>query len=137
MHLKRPLERRAPHRLLCLYRSTNTQLCSPPLSTMTSRILALVVALLPVLGGAASLAARDTCDGGTGTLLCCDLLASPNDPIVAPILASLGIPASSLDEPVGVTCTPLNSTQAQCPTQRACCTDNDFNGVVALDCTEA
>nr|VWP01147.1 Exonuclease domain-containing protein [Ganoderma boninense] len=106
--------------------------------TMIARMLALTLALLPILGGAAStsLAARDTCDSGAGTLLCCDLLASANDPVVVPILASLGIPPSSVDGPVGVTCTPVSSNQA-CPTQRACCIDNDFDGVVALDCTEA
>ncbi|KAM5537182.1 hypothetical protein V8D89_009115 [Ganoderma adspersum] len=102
---------------------------------MFAPILALAFALLPVLGRATSLAGGEACDGGSGTLLCCDLLASANDPTVAPILAELGIPASSLDGPVGVTCTPLDNNQA-CPTQRACCTDNDFSGVVALDCTE-
>ena len=43
---------------------------------MFAPVLAVAFALIPILGGATSLTVRETCDSGTGTLLCCDLLAS-------------------------------------------------------------
>ncbi|KAI1796996.1 fungal hydrophobin [Ganoderma leucocontextum] len=104
-------------------------------------ILALTFAILPVLGlgGVPSLAARDEpCDGGAGTLLCCDTIVTADDPTLSPILNSLGIAPGSLDGLVGVTCKPIDTIDGNqsCAAKRACCTDNSFNGVIALQCTE-
>lgn len=52
---------------------------------IATRMIALsAFAILPVLGRVASLAARDTCDGGSGTVLCCSFLASVSHRLLHP-----------------------------------------------------
>ena len=72
-------------------------------------------------------AAGSTCSAGTP--LCCNDLGAGNDPTIALLLGLLGIVAQNPSQLVGVTCRPLDSS---CTAQPVCCTNNNFNGLVAL-----
>ncbi|KAF8808389.1 fungal hydrophobin [Phlegmacium glaucopus] len=72
----------------------------------------------------------------TGELQCCNSAQLPTAPAVTTILGPLGISASSISGLVGLTCSPISviGGSASCSAQPVCCTDNSFNGVVALGC---
>ncbi|PPQ96989.1 hypothetical protein CVT26_006417 [Gymnopilus dilepis] len=74
----------------------------------------------------------------TGSLQCCDSTGSATDPAISKLLGLLGIDVSDVTALVGVTCSPITVIGAggsSCSEQPVCCTDNSFNGVVALGCT--
>ncbi|KJA22824.1 hypothetical protein HYPSUDRAFT_103956, partial [Hypholoma sublateritium FD-334 SS-4] len=78
----------------------------------------------------------DQCN--TGSAQCCQSVQSASTPSVASILATLGIVGQGATVPVGVTCSPLTIVGASgtsCSAQPVCCTNDSFNGVVALGCT--
>ncbi|KAF9007185.1 hydrophobin-315 [Cyathus striatus] len=85
---------------------------------------------------AATPVARDTCT--TGSLQCCNSVQSASNSAVSKLLGLLGIDVSSVTALVGVTCSPISVVGVggnSCTAQPACCTNNSFNGVVALGCT--
>ena len=67
-----------------------------------------------------------------GGLFCCNVVAAAGTPLVASVLALLGVRADLVDESVGVTCQTVASASA-CTTVPTCCTSNLAN-LVALDC---
>ncbi|KAF8204672.1 hydrophobin-315 [Pholiota molesta] len=80
--------------------------------------------------------ATSECD--TGSTECCDSTSTASNPVTAALLGSLGIPIGSVTGLVGLTCSPLTVVGASgtsCSAQPVCCTNNSFNGVVALGCT--
>ncbi|KAF9484783.1 hydrophobin-315 [Pholiota conissans] len=74
----------------------------------------------------------------TGSLECCDSTGKATDPAIATLLGSLGVVVQDVTALVGVTCSPITGvgvSGTSCSEQSVCCTDNSFNGVVALGCT--
>ncbi|KAF5325506.1 hypothetical protein D9619_009949 [Psilocybe cf. subviscida] len=74
----------------------------------------------------------------TGTLQCCDSVQPASSDSVSKLLGLLGIDVSSITALVGVTCSPITVggvSGTSCSAQPACCTNDSFNGVVALGCT--
>ncbi|KAF9007118.1 origin recognition complex subunit 5 C-terminus-domain-containing protein [Cyathus striatus] len=85
---------------------------------------------------AATPARRDSCT--TGALQCCDSVQAANSPATSTLLSLLGIAVQDVTAQVGLTCSPISAVGVggnACTAQPACCTDNSFNGVVALGCT--
>ncbi|KAF8054235.1 hydrophobin-251 [Lyophyllum atratum] len=74
----------------------------------------------------------------TGDIQCCNSVQSADDQSIAGLLGFLGIALQGLTGQVGVTCNPISVIGIDgnsCTSQPVCCTDNSFNGVVALGCT--
>ncbi|KAF9478393.1 fungal hydrophobin [Pholiota conissans] len=74
----------------------------------------------------------------TGSLQCCATTSTSNDPATANLLGLLGIALGSATGTIGVNCDPLTIigvSGTSCSEQPVCCTNNSFNGVVALGCT--
>ncbi|KAK0444146.1 hydrophobin-251 [Armillaria borealis] len=89
----------------------------------------------------ASALPASTVDGGscnTGTLECCKSVQSPTSAPIQTLLGLLNIPIGSVTGQVGLTCNPITVIglgTTQCANQPACCTGNNYNGLVALGCT--
>ncbi|KAF6756253.1 hydrophobin-251 [Ephemerocybe angulata] len=74
----------------------------------------------------------------TGPVQCCNSVQSAGDPSLAALFALLGISVTDVNAIVGLTCTPISVIALpgnSCSAQPVCCTNNTFNGVVALGCT--
>ncbi|KAF8204755.1 hydrophobin-315 [Pholiota molesta] len=74
----------------------------------------------------------------TGSLQCCNSVQSATSPSIATLLGLLGVVVQGITGQVGVTCSPITvigASGTSCSEQPVCCTDNSFNGVVALGCT--
>ncbi|KDR79959.1 hypothetical protein GALMADRAFT_242126 [Galerina marginata CBS 339.88] len=74
----------------------------------------------------------------TGDLQCCTSAQSASSTPVASLLALLGIDVGSVTGLVGLTCSPITvigGAGNSCSAQPVCCTNNSFNGIVALGCT--
>ncbi|KAF4621441.1 hypothetical protein D9613_000153 [Agrocybe pediades] len=74
----------------------------------------------------------------TGDLQCCNSVQSASSPSVAGILGLLGIVVGSVTGLVGANCSPITAIGIggnSCSAQPVCCSNNTFNGVVALGCT--
>ncbi|KDR81105.1 hypothetical protein GALMADRAFT_20915, partial [Galerina marginata CBS 339.88] len=74
----------------------------------------------------------------TGDLQCCNSVQSANSPSIAGILGLLGIVVGSITGQVGVTCSPISAVGVggnSCAAQPVCCSNNSFNGVVAIGCS--
>lgn len=79
--------------------------------------------------------AQNTCD--VGTLQCCQSVQNVNSPEVQSLLGLLGIVAGDIKGQVGINCNPVSVIGVggnSCTAQPACCTNNNFNGLVALNC---
>ncbi|TFK23998.1 fungal hydrophobin [Coprinopsis marcescibilis] len=85
--------------------------------------------------------ATDTNQCNGGQVQCCNKSQSANnlDNSTKTLLAGLNIDVSKLSGNVGVSCTAVNVVGAgggsKCNLQQVCCSNNNFNGVVALGCT--
>ncbi|KAF9007183.1 fungal hydrophobin-domain-containing protein [Cyathus striatus] len=98
--------------------------------------LSAVTLALATLAAATPVARDNECT--TGSLQCCSSVQSASSSIVSTLLGLLGIDLSGVTAQVGVTCSPISVVGVggnSCTAQPACCTDNSFNGVVALGCT--
>ncbi|KAH7917086.1 fungal hydrophobin, partial [Leucogyrophana mollusca] len=75
----------------------------------------------------------------TGPVQCCDSTTSAITPSLTTLLTSLGISASSVAVPIGLTCTPISvvgvGSGATCNAEPVCCENNNYQGVVALGCS--
>ncbi|KAF5348086.1 hypothetical protein D9758_010065 [Tetrapyrgos nigripes] len=74
----------------------------------------------------------------TGGLQCCNSVQTTPTSLVSTILGLLGIVLGSADVPIGVTCNPISVIGIggnSCTAQPVCCTNNSFNGIVALGCS--
>ncbi|RXW18018.1 hypothetical protein EST38_g7828 [Candolleomyces aberdarensis] len=73
-----------------------------------------------------------------GSIQCCNSVQAANAPGIAGLLALLGVIVGPLTGQVGVTCSPLSVIGLpgnSCSAQPVCCTNNSFNGIIALGCT--
>ncbi|KAF4621107.1 hypothetical protein D9613_000147 [Agrocybe pediades] len=74
----------------------------------------------------------------TGNLQCCNSVQDASSPTVTSLFGLLGIAVGSVTGLVGVTCSPISVIGIggnSCSAQPVCCTNNSFNGVVAIGCT--
>ncbi|KAF9007109.1 fungal hydrophobin-domain-containing protein [Cyathus striatus] len=74
----------------------------------------------------------------TGNLQCCNSTGTAKNSAISTLLGLLGIVISDITALVGVTCSPISVIGVggnSCTAQPVCCTNNSFNGVVALGCT--
>ncbi|KAF8986972.1 fungal hydrophobin-domain-containing protein [Cyathus striatus] len=78
------------------------------------------------------------CTGTTGSLQCCDSTGTASDASISKLLGLLGVVVQDITALVGVTCSPISVVGVSgnsCTAQLVCCTNNSFNGVVALGCS--
>ncbi|KAF8179230.1 hydrophobin-251 [Pholiota molesta] len=83
-------------------------------------------------------------DGGisnscnTGKVQCCNSLQQANSPQYSGFLALLGVAAGDITGQLGVNCSPISAIAvgggSSCTTQPVCCSNNNFNGVIAIGC---
>lgn len=74
----------------------------------------------------------------TRDLLCCNSVQNINNPTVQTLTGLLGIVVSDTQGLVGLTCSPISVIGIggnSCSAQPVCCKGNNFNGLIALDCT--
>ncbi|TEB28829.1 fungal hydrophobin [Coprinellus micaceus] len=74
----------------------------------------------------------------TGPIQCCNSVQSASAPGIAGLLALLGVIVGPLTGQVGVTCSPISIIGVpgnSCSAQPVCCTNNSFNGIIAIGCT--
>ncbi|CAA7260205.1 unnamed protein product [Cyclocybe aegerita] len=85
---------------------------------------------------------RDESGGGgqcnTGPVQCCNSVQQASSSPIYQLLGLLGVVAGPIDALIGLTCNPISVIGIggnSCTSQPVCCTNNNFNGVVALGCT--
>ncbi|KLO14560.1 fungal hydrophobin [Schizopora paradoxa] len=96
------------------------------------------LAILPLLAAATPRPQGSECKNGT--LQCCQSVQSADSPAVSTLLGLLGV---VLKDPtgtdaVGITCTPISVigvAGTSCTAQPVCCSNDSFNGLIALGCT--
>ncbi|KAF8055412.1 hydrophobin-251 [Lyophyllum atratum] len=96
---------------------------------MLARISIAILLALPLLAAAGP--------HGKSTS-CCNSVQNADDKSVAGILGFLGVAVQGLTGQVGLTCNPISGIGIggnSCASQPVCCTDNSFNGVIALGCS--
>lgn len=74
----------------------------------------------------------------TGPVQCCNSVKKKDDPSLTSTYESLGITVQDVTGDVGVTCSPITVVGAggtSCSGQTVCCSNNTYNGVIAIGCT--
>ncbi|KAF8870415.1 fungal hydrophobin-domain-containing protein [Infundibulicybe gibba] len=111
----------------------------------TSAIQVAVIAMIPLLAAATAVPRTTTpttpaSQCNTGGLQCCNSSqeSSNTDLGLTSLLGLLGVVVGALTGQVGVTCSPISAIGLggnSCSAQPVCCSNNSFNGIVALGCT--
>ncbi|KAK7023641.1 hypothetical protein VNI00_016603 [Paramarasmius palmivorus] len=73
----------------------------------------------------------------TGDVQCCNTVETAGSPAAAGLLGFLGVVVQDLSVLVGITCTPvtiLGIGQGECSARPVCCSNNNFNGLIAIGC---
>ncbi|KAJ3490886.1 hypothetical protein NLJ89_g11395 [Agrocybe chaxingu] len=102
---------------------------------MQFKILASTLALAATLAAATPIAPSQC---NTGPIQCCNTTGTTKDTPIAALLGLLGVVVQGVDVLIGVTCTPISVIGIggnSCTAQPVCCTNNSFNGIVAIGCT--
>ncbi|KAF8806920.1 hydrophobin-263 [Phlegmacium glaucopus] len=104
---------------------------------MFARAASVFVLALPLLATATILPRNPPSQCDSGSLQCCNSTAYATDPAVSTLLGLLGINVGSVTGLVGVTCSPITIgiSGTSCNQQTVYCSNNSFNGVVAIGCT--
>ncbi|KJA29739.1 hypothetical protein HYPSUDRAFT_31725 [Hypholoma sublateritium FD-334 SS-4] len=74
----------------------------------------------------------------TGSLQCCSSVQQADSAAAAGLLSLLGVVVQDVTALVGITCSPITVigvSGTSCSEQPVCCTNDTFNGVIALGCT--
>ncbi|KAF9003077.1 fungal hydrophobin-domain-containing protein [Cyathus striatus] len=98
--------------------------------------VAVVVSTLVVAAAALPQTTISQCN--TGGLQCCQSVQSSSNPAVSTLLGLVGAVVQGAAVQVGLTCSPISIIGVggdSCSAQPVCCSNNNFNGVVALGCT--
>ncbi|TDL27838.1 hydrophobin [Rickenella mellea] len=99
----------------------------------------LSVAFVAALVATTALAGGSDGQCNTGPNQCCQQTGAANSQPIATLLGLLGIVVQDVTAGVGINCTPITAigagSGATCTQQPVCCTDNQFNGLVAIGCT--
>ncbi|KAF5326970.1 hypothetical protein D9619_004102 [Psilocybe cf. subviscida] len=105
---------------------------------MQFKLAALTTLAVVTLAAATPTGTAPSNQCNTGSLQCCNSVQAADSKSIAGLLSLLGIVVGSLTGQVGVTCSPITvigASGTSCSAQPVCCTNNSFNGVVALGCT--
>ncbi|PPQ89201.1 hypothetical protein CVT25_001270 [Psilocybe cyanescens] len=107
---------------------------------MFARASAVFTLALPILAAASAVPRNDGPSNqcNTGQLQCCNSTQSATSSSIAGLLSLLGVVVGSVTGLVGVTCSPISAVGVggnSCTAQPVCCTDNSFNGLIALGCS--
>ncbi|KAF6756265.1 fungal hydrophobin-domain-containing protein [Ephemerocybe angulata] len=106
-------------------------------NTLIALALASVAIAVPT-GGTTPPAPIPPSQCNTGPIQCCQDVQTAGSPDVTKIFAALGISVEDVNALVGLTCSPISVIGLpgnSCSAQPVCCTNNNFNGVVAIGCT--
>ncbi|KJA29772.1 hypothetical protein HYPSUDRAFT_31766 [Hypholoma sublateritium FD-334 SS-4] len=98
---------------------------------------ALAILALATLAAATPVRRQDN-QCNTGSLQCCQSTQDATSSSIAGLLSLLGVVIGDITGQVGVTCsaiTVVGASGTSCSEQPVCCTNNTFNGVIALGCT--
>ncbi|KAJ3502223.1 hypothetical protein NLJ89_g8988 [Agrocybe chaxingu] len=104
--------------------------------TKLATITLAVLAATPALVSALATTNKPSCN--TDSLQCCKNVYQSNSKEAAKVLSPFNIAAGSVTGLVGADCNSIVSVLSSgtsCNQQTVCCTDNRFEGVVALGCT--
>ncbi|KAH8822442.1 fungal hydrophobin, partial [Flagelloscypha sp. PMI_526] len=74
----------------------------------------------------------------TGSIQCCNSVTKADDENASKIIHSLSIQDVVGNTAVGLNCSPLSVigiSGNSCSSQPVCCSNNNFNGVIAIGCT--
>ncbi|KIM39608.1 hypothetical protein M413DRAFT_447084 [Hebeloma cylindrosporum] len=75
----------------------------------------------------------------TGAIQCCDQVEAADHHDVIELLALTGAITEGADTLVGMTCSPMTTLAtgagSSCSAEPVCCSNNSFNGVIAIGCT--
>ncbi|CAA7263937.1 unnamed protein product [Cyclocybe aegerita] len=102
---------------------------------MQFKLFASTLAVAATLAAATDIPASQC---NTGNLQCCNTTGTAKDSAIAGLLALVGVVVQDITAIVGVNCSPISVIGVggnSCTAQPVCCTNNQFNGVVALGCT--
>ncbi|PPQ89209.1 hypothetical protein CVT25_001278 [Psilocybe cyanescens] len=107
---------------------------------MFARASAVFTLALPILAAANAIPRTDSPSNqcNTGTLSCCNSVQSATSSSIAGLLGLLGVVVGTVTGLVGVNCSPISVIGVggnSCTAQPVCCTNNSFNGLIALGCT--
>ncbi|KAF9045355.1 hydrophobin-251 [Panaeolus papilionaceus] len=103
---------------------------------MFARASAVAVVALPILAAASVIPRDGDCD--TGSINCCNSTMQSSITSLTSLSSLLGIALPDIGGLIGLSCSPLSILGAggnSCSAQPVCCTNNSFNGLVALGCT--
>ncbi|PPQ96007.1 hypothetical protein CVT26_016169 [Gymnopilus dilepis] len=104
---------------------------------MFSRFSAFAVSALLAAATTSVVANDPTNQCTTGEVQCCNSLEPGNSTIVDSLLSLLGVVIDDVEGLVGITCTPISILgfgQGSCNEQPVCCSNNSFNGIIAIGC---
>ncbi|KAF9480555.1 fungal hydrophobin [Pholiota conissans] len=99
---------------------------------------ALVISALPVLAAATAIVPRQTGDCNTGSIQCCMSTQTASLTSLAQLGGLLGLSLPPITGLIGLACSGINVLGVggtSCSAQPVCCTNNSFNGLVALGCS--
>ncbi|KAL4245050.1 Hydrophobin [Abortiporus biennis] len=71
----------------------------------------------------------------TGPVQCCNSVQPAGGKDASTLLGSLGIVLQDLNVPVGLTCSPILGSGANCAQTPVCCENNNFNGLINIGCS--
>ncbi|KAL0948088.1 hypothetical protein HGRIS_010709 [Hohenbuehelia grisea] len=105
---------------------------------MFARASSVAILALPVLA-AATAVPRDlpASQCNTGDLQCCNQTQTATPALTSVLGGLLGIVLGPITGLIGLTCSPLSVIGVggnSCSQQPVCCSNNSFNGVIALGC---
>ncbi|PPR00674.1 hypothetical protein CVT24_000962 [Panaeolus cyanescens] len=104
-------------------------------TTQLIATLATMIALGPSLATAGG--APSSCN--TGKVQCCNKLVKSDSSEGQTLLGSIGVATQGVKGLVGANCSPITASAvgsgANCVSSPVCCTNNNFNGVVAFGCS--
>ncbi|KAF8154763.1 type 1 hydrophobin [Crassisporium funariophilum] len=104
---------------------------------MFSKLAILVATMAVFVAAAPSPQVTDSCN--TGPVQCCNQMLEAEDEHYDIITALLSLDVASITGQIGLSCTPITAigvgSGANCNSSPVCCSDNQFNGLVAVGCT--
>ncbi|KAF8799956.1 hydrophobin-251 [Phlegmacium glaucopus] len=74
----------------------------------------------------------------TGSIQCCNSLQSSSSSVADSLKGIFGVATGPITGDVGVNCSPLTLiglSGNSCSAQPVCCSNNSFNGLIAVGCT--
>ncbi|CAA7263581.1 unnamed protein product [Cyclocybe aegerita] len=106
------------------------------IALFTVAAMAAFVAASPAPGGSEG-GIHNSCN--TGPVQCCNSLHKKESKDANILAALVGVAVDSVGAYVGAQCSPITAiglgSGASCGSQPVCCSNNSFNGVVAIGCS--